>query len=57
MNIALAILTIIILSYPISTTDIQPRGILEYWQQQRQVQLKDHAKKLYIINANINYLQ
>ena len=51
------ILLICILLYPVHTTEYIPDKSLEYWQQKRLEQLKDNAEKLYIINANINYLQ
>ena len=51
-------LTIVcILSLPIQITELIPDNTLEYWERQRQIQITDNAKKLYIINANINYLQ
>jgi hypothetical protein len=62
------LILICILLYPVHTTEYIPDNTLEYWQRERQIQLekfekerliqlKDNAEKLYIINANINYLQ
>ena len=51
------LIIICILLLPIQATDTPPTGTLEYWQRERIKQLTDNAKKLYIINANIQYLQ
>lgn len=56
-NIHMPLILICILLYPVHTTEYIPDNSLEYWQQKRLDQLKDNAEKLYIINANINYLQ
>lgn len=51
------ILLICVYLFPSSITNYTPEGTLQYYEWERIKQLKEHATRMYIINANINYLQ
>jgi len=56
MKIAIAIISLIAILYPRLITEYIPERTLEYYQKERLIQLKEHAERLLIINANIEYL-